>query len=163
MDRSWMNERRISEECEKGISMFFQYVQQNAKFVSGTYFCPCIHCLNQIRQDLGNMRDHLSMFDIMRTYTVWTWHGEVLDQPTTSRETNYVEEWMSDHLEDMIRDVGEDNFGRCNLYDSLINDSEQPLFSGCSNFRCLSATLKLFCLKARNGWPKKVSQSCWSC
>ncbi|BAT92484.1 hypothetical protein VIGAN_07121500 [Vigna angularis var. angularis] len=62
---------------------------------------------------------------------------------------------MSDHLEDMIRDVGEDNFGRANLYDSLINDSEQPLFPGCSNFTRLSATLKLFSLKARNGWTNK--------
>ena len=92
--------------------------------MSETYFCPCVCCLNQILQDLGNIRDHLFMFGIMRTYTVWTWHGEVLDQPTTSRGTNYVEEWMSDHLEDMIRDVGEDNFRRANLYDSLINDSE---------------------------------------
>ncbi|WVZ14550.1 hypothetical protein V8G54_012116 [Vigna mungo] len=47
---------------------------------------------------------------------------KVLDQPTTSRGTNYVEELLSDHLEGMIRDVGEDNFGRANLYDSLIND-----------------------------------------
>ncbi|KAG2405345.1 uncharacterized protein HKW66_Vig0046000 [Vigna angularis] len=155
MDRRWMNERRMSEEYDKGVSQFLQYVEQNAKSVNGTYFCPCVRCLNQIRQDLGNVRDHLFMYGIMRTYTVWTWHGEVLEQPTTSRGTNYVEEWMSDHLEDMIRDVGEDNFGRANLYDTLINDSEQPLFPGCSNFTRLSSTLKLFSLKARNGWTDK--------
>ncbi|WVZ16408.1 hypothetical protein V8G54_009390 [Vigna mungo] len=118
MDQSWMNARRISEEYEKGVSS-----------VNGTYFCPCVCCLNQIRQDLGNLHDHLFMFGITRTYTVWTWHGEVLDQPMMSQGTNYVEEWMSDHLEDMKRDVGEDNFRRANLYDSLINDSEQPFFT----------------------------------
>ncbi|WVZ17334.1 hypothetical protein V8G54_010316 [Vigna mungo] len=95
------------------------------------------------------------MFGITRMYTVWTWHGEVLDQPMTSQGTNYVEEWMSDHLEDMIHDVGEDNFRRANLYDSLINDSEQPLYPGCTNFTRLSATLKLFTLKARNEWTNK--------
>ncbi|WVZ19728.1 hypothetical protein V8G54_007050 [Vigna mungo] len=96
------------------------------------------------------------MFGITRTYTIWTWHGEVLDQPTTSRGTNYVEEWMIDHLENMIRVVGEDNFRRANLYDSLINDSEQPLYPGCTNFTHLSATLKLFSLKGRNGWTDKI-------
>ncbi|WVY97894.1 hypothetical protein V8G54_030045 [Vigna mungo] len=95
------------------------------------------------------------MFTITRTYTIWTWHGEVLDQPMTLRGTNYVEEWMSDHLEDMIRDVGEDNFRRANLYDSLINYSEQSLYPGCTNFTRLSATLKLFSLKARNEWTDK--------
>ncbi|WVY91598.1 hypothetical protein V8G54_037112 [Vigna mungo] len=115
MDQSWMNARRISEEYEKGVSVFLQYVKENVKSVNGTYFCPCVRCLNQIRQDLGNLHDHLFMFGITRTYIVWTWHGEVLDQPMTSRGTNYVEECMSDHLEDMIRDVGEDNFRRANL------------------------------------------------
>ncbi|WVY94595.1 hypothetical protein V8G54_033683 [Vigna mungo] len=155
MDQSWMNAHRISDEYEKGVSVFLQYVKENAKSVNGTYFCPCVRCLNQIRQDLGNLHDHLFMFGIMRTYNVWTWHGEVLDQPMTSRGTNYVEEWMSDHLEDMIRDVGEDNFRRANLYDSLINDSEQPLYPGCTNFTRLSATLNLFSLKASNEWTDK--------
>ncbi|WVZ04090.1 hypothetical protein V8G54_024896 [Vigna mungo] len=140
-----MSERCISEEYEKVVLVFLQYVQENAKFVNGTYFCPCVHCLNQIRQDLGNMRDHLSIHvqhnqNLYRLDLAW-------------RRTNYVEE--SDHLEDMIRDVGEDNFGRANLYDSLINDSEQPLYTGCSNFTRLSTTLKLFSLKARNGWTDK--------
>ncbi|WVZ08611.1 hypothetical protein V8G54_021957 [Vigna mungo] len=120
IDRSWMNARCLSEEYEKGVSVFLQYVKEKAK-----------------------------------TYTVWTWHGEVLDQPMTSRGTNYVEEWMSDHLVDMICDVGEDNFRRANLYDSVINDSEQPLYPGCTNFTLLSATLKLFSLKARNRWTHK--------
>ncbi|WVZ04974.1 hypothetical protein V8G54_018320 [Vigna mungo] len=155
MDRSWMNARRISEEYEKGVSVFLQYVKQNAKSVNETYFCPCVRCANQIRQDLGNFHDHLFMFGITKSYTVGTWHGEILDQPMTSRGTNYVEEWMTDHLEDMIRDVGENNFLRANLYDSVINDSEQPLYPGCTNFTHLSATLKLFSLKARNEWMDK--------
>ncbi|WVZ13968.1 hypothetical protein V8G54_011534 [Vigna mungo] len=155
MDRSWMNARRISEEYEKGVSVFLQYVKENAKSVNGTYFCPCVRCANQIRQDLGNLHDHLFMFGITKSYTVWTWHGKILDQPMMSQGTNYVEEWMIDHLEDMIRDVGENNFLRANLYDSIINDSEQPLYPGCTNFTRLSATLKLFSLKARNGWTDK--------
>nr|KYP30920.1 hypothetical protein KK1_049652 [Cajanus cajan] len=55
----------------------------------------------------------------------------------------------------MIRDVGEENFERAHVYDTLNSDFEQPLYPGCSMFTRLSATLKLFSLKARNGWTDK--------
>jgi len=85
-----MNDCHISEEYEKGVSEFLQYVYEHAILSNGTYFCPCVHYLNQIRHDLGTMRDHLFIFGIMRSYTLWTWHGEVLDKPTTSLRTDYV-------------------------------------------------------------------------
>ena len=46
------------------------------------------------------------------------------------RWINYVDEWMSDHLKDMVHDVGEENFGRAHLYDSLKSDSEEELYPG---------------------------------
>ncbi|WVZ13479.1 hypothetical protein V8G54_011045 [Vigna mungo] len=155
MDRSWMNEHGISQDFEKEVFEFLLYVQEHANLMGETYFCPCVHCLNQICQDLDNMRDHLFTCGIMRSYTIWTWHGEVPHKPTTSRGANYVEEWMSDHLEDMVRDVGEVNFGRAHLYDSLKNDSKEELYTGCTNFTQLLATLKFLSLKARNRWTDK--------
>jgi len=41
-------------------------------------------------------------FGIINSYTIWTWRGVVLGNPTTSQITRYVEEWMNDHLEDML-------------------------------------------------------------
>ena len=41
------------------------------------------------------------------------------------------------------------------MYKALKSDCEQELYSGCTNFMRLSATLRLFCLKARNGWTDK--------
>jgi len=58
---------------------------------------------------------------------------------------------MNDLLEEMVRDVGEENFGKAHLYDYLKFDSEEELYIGYTNFTRLSATLKLFSLKARNG------------
>jgi len=66
--------------------------------------------------------------------------------------TDYVDDLMSDYLEDMVRDVGEENFGKVHLYDSLKFDLEEELYPRCTNFMRLSATLKLFSLKARHGW-----------
>ena len=65
-----MNERRISEGCDKGVSDSLQYAQEHTISVNGTYFCPCVRCLNQIRHDLDIMRDHLFIFSIMRSYTL---------------------------------------------------------------------------------------------
>ena len=86
----------------------------------------------------------------MRSYTIWTWHGEVLHKPTTLRGTYYIDKWMNNHLEGIVRDVSEENFGRAHLYDSLKFDSKEELYPRCTNFTQLSTTLKLFSLKARN-------------
>jgi len=53
------------------------------------------------------MCDHLFIFNIVRGYTVWTCHGEVLHKPTISQVTYYVGKWMSDHLENIVCDVVE--------------------------------------------------------
>nr|XP_004512662.1 uncharacterized protein LOC101489810 [Cicer arietinum] len=62
---------------------------------------------------------------------------------------------MNDQLDDMIRDVGQESFNRAHVYDNLCSDKEEPLYLGCTNFTRLSAVLRLFNLKARNGWTDK--------
>ena len=52
--------------------------------------------------------------------------------------------------------VGEENFGRAYLYDSLKFDSEQELYPRCARFTELSATLKLYSLKVRNWWTNNT-------
>jgi len=58
-------------------------------------------------------------------------------------------------MEDMIRDVGEDSFHQAHVYDSLKDDSVTKLYPGCSSFSRLSTILRLFNIKARNGWTDK--------
>nr|KYP31721.1 hypothetical protein KK1_047813 [Cajanus cajan] len=148
-----MNASRISQEYRNGVEEFLEFARENGKPIKGAYYCPCVRCLNQIRQEVGEIRDHLFIYGIVKSYTVWTWHGEILDIPTMSTTENF--EGMNDNLEEMIRDVGEENFERAHVYDTLKSDFEQPLYPGCSMFTRLSATLKLFSLKARNGWTDK--------
>ena len=59
MERSRMNLHHSSGECEKGVDEFLQFAHQNEKPINGTYFYPYICCLDQIRQDLGRISDHL--------------------------------------------------------------------------------------------------------
>ena len=72
MDRSWMNARRISEEYDKGVEEFLQFARENGKPINEMYFCPCVRCLNQLRQEPRVIRDHIFVFGIVKSYTVWT-------------------------------------------------------------------------------------------
>ncbi|XP_031116642.1 uncharacterized protein LOC116020298 [Ipomoea triloba] len=60
-----------------------------------------------------------------------------------------------DQLDEMFRDVGEEFTDRSNELDELLNDSKLPLWPGCSKYTRLSVILKLFNLKAGNGWSDK--------
>nr|KYP43362.1 hypothetical protein KK1_035209 [Cajanus cajan] len=117
-----MNARRISQEYKNGVEEFLQFARENGKPIKRAYYCPCVCCLNQIRQKVGEIRDHLFIFGIVKSYTIWTWRGEILDIPTMSTTENF--EGMDDNLEDMIRDVGEENFERVHVYDTLKSDDK---------------------------------------
>nr|XP_004492006.1 uncharacterized protein LOC101504571 [Cicer arietinum] len=72
---------------------------------------------------------------------------------TSAREEINVD--MNDQLEAIIRDVGEESFNRAHVYDNLCSGKEEPLYPRCTNFTRLSAVLRFFNLKARNGWTDK--------
>ncbi|KAL9683747.1 hypothetical protein QQ045_021172 [Rhodiola kirilowii] len=55
----------------------------------------------------------------------------------------------------MINNVADEFDSRPQVVESLRNDSELPLYEDCSKYTRLSATLKLFNLKAKNGWSDK--------
>jgi len=90
-----------------------------------------------------------------KKYTIWTLYREILYIPTIFETTKSFEERMKYHLEDLIRDVAEENFWRARVYYSLKSHLEQQLYLGCSNFTRLLETLKLFSLKARNEWTNR--------
>jgi len=58
-------------------------------------------------------------------------------------------------MEDMILDIGEDSFHQAHVYDSLKDNSVTELYLGCSTFSRLSTVLRLFNIKAINGWTDK--------
>ncbi|KAL5133183.1 Cationic peroxidase 1 [Glycine soja] len=67
MDRSWMNESRISPEYEEGVEQFLQFASQRGQpNEDEKYYCPCINCLNGRRQILDDIREHLLCDGIKR-------------------------------------------------------------------------------------------------
>nr|XP_004488447.1 uncharacterized protein LOC101493360 [Cicer arietinum] len=74
---------------------------------------------------------------------------------TNVSEREEVLEDKDNRLEDVILDIVQESFQRAHVFDSLCNDKEEALYPGCTNFTRLFAVLRLFNLKARNGWTDK--------
>ena len=154
MDRSWMNAIRISDVYENGIEEFLKFAERHGIALNGKYFCPCVNCVNGRRQEVKLIREHLLCDGILKSYTTWTWHGEVVHLPSSSQSQEFNPH-CEECMEDMIEDIGQESFRTAHVYDSLKDDSEKTLYHGCRSFTRLSATQRLFNIKAKNGWTDK--------
>ena len=75
-----MNGSRMSLAYKEGVEEFLQFASGKTRPNEGKkYFCPCINCLNERRQILEDIRDHLLCDGIKKNYTTWIWHGELTD------------------------------------------------------------------------------------
>ena len=115
-------------------------------------------------QDVKKIREHLIYDEFLRSYTTWTWHGELLNLPRVSVTEEYVGstvddavhgEVHDDRLEDMIRDVAAKSFAEAHGYESMSSDAETPLHPRSTKFTRLSVVLRLMNLKEINGWTNK--------
>ena len=43
--------------------------------------CPCVKCCNTYNMSRSEVRSHLRVYGIIRNYTFWYHHGEVLGEP----------------------------------------------------------------------------------
>jgi hypothetical protein len=154
MDRSWMTSNRLSEEYEEGVDKFIQFAFEKLPNNNGRFYCPCMKCFNCSKLHFELIKSHLICHGINQSYTNWKWHGESVTMPIASN-SNVVDVDMNDRLDDMIHDIGPESFQRAHMYDTLRKDREETLYPGCTNFTRLSAVLRLFNLKARNGWTDK--------
>ena len=163
MDRNWINLPRISAEYERGVEEFIQFAQRNEGRSDDEvkFRCPCVNCLNGRKLNATQIREHLICDGFLRCYTTWIWHGEEMHFPTDSQTENVIDSTMEedqpdeDKLEDMIRDVGAENFAKAHVYETMSTDAETPLYVGSTKFTRLSAVLRLMNLKASNGWTDK--------
>ena len=152
MDQSWMKESCISDEYGNGVEKFLHFNELNAPCLCEKIFCPCVKCGNGRHQSINDIRSHLICHGIIPNYTKGIWHRELLDKPSVSH-TKFVDVDMGCHIEDMIRDLGQDGFQQAHapMYEKIENDLKKPLYSGCTAFTRLSAVLALVNLKARFG------------
>ncbi|KAL4591304.1 hypothetical protein LXL04_004262 [Taraxacum kok-saghyz] len=123
-------------------------------------WCPCKLCQNCITFDKWSViQGHIITEGFMSGYARWSEHGELLiDRNTDNVGSNYddvddSDDDNRDNLNEMLDDLEDDVPDKD--FQQLIEDNEKPLYEGCKKFTKLSAVLKLFNLKANNGWSDK--------
>ena len=163
MDKKWMSADRTSSEYEDGVNEFIKFAIEHAEDPS-RIICPCTKCGFVKRTDANGLMDHLVCYGIDQSYTCWTKHGEeesvkastdqrsnarddTFDVRTNTYEPNFLED-MADAVEEELRDCPK-------MFDRIKSDATTPLYEGCTKFMRLSAVLKLYNLKAANGWTDK--------
>jgi len=147
MDRDWINLPRISTEYENRVEEFKKFAQryEGRSDDEVKFRCPCVNCLNGRKLNATQVREHLICDGFLRSYTIWTWHGELIHIRTVSRieylddssmkerrevrgeerrEERCEERVEEDNMEDMIRDVGAEAFAQAHVYETIFADAE---------------------------------------
>ncbi|KAI5429726.1 hypothetical protein KIW84_034344 [Lathyrus oleraceus] len=128
-----MSSNRLSREYENGVSEFVKFAVAHAEDPS-RMICPCLGCCYGKRVDAVQLTSHLIRHGIDRSYTY-------------TYDCDRVEE-IAEALEGDLKDCPE-------MFERLVSDAEKPLYDGCTKFTRLSVVLKLYNLKAGNGWSDK--------
>ena len=154
VDKSWMQNSRVSSEYHKGVLEFLDFAFSNAPRKE-MLPCPCIRCNNCLMQKREIMYDHLLDNGIARNYVRWLMHGEYEFCEPTNTSTN--ESNMHDEMQEMLNDAfimpmpneesersphvhgefekpNED----ANKFYNLLREVEQELYPGCKKFTKLS-------------------------
>ncbi|CAM8932305.1 unnamed protein product [Rhodiola kirilowii] len=158
MNRDWVSGSRLSVQYDQGITDFCAFASSYASRNNiERVYCPCMGCWNNKKIKPKKLRKHLLLKGIDPQYKFWYMHGEVepqnvQPQPVESLPVDDDDDWEEDNIIDMVNNVADDFVARPQVLESLRNDSELPLYEGCSKYTRLSATLKIFNLKAKNGW-----------
>ena len=156
-----MSSNRLSREYENGVSEFVKFAVAHAEDPS-RMICPCLGCCYGKRVDAVQLTSHLMRHGIDRSYTCWNLHGEKSNEnvepgDSTTYASNYsgADTYDCDRVEEIAEALEGDLKDCPEMFERLVSDAEKPLYDGCTKFTRLSAVLKLYNLKAGNGWSDK--------
>ena len=152
---------RLSKEYEDKVKDFCRFVVEHAKNPN-RIICPCLKCCHSRVVNVDELAEHLVCNEIDKSYSCWTKHGENQNNDIAHNEhdsTSYapkdIDTTYELYIEEIANVIEEDMRDCPQMFDRLATDAKTPLYNGCTSFTRLSAVLKLFNLKAGNGWSDK--------
>nr|XP_016506057.1 PREDICTED: uncharacterized protein LOC107823867 [Nicotiana tabacum] len=166
--KQWMQlvDNRFDDTYLIGVQKFLDYAFRRTGELSEIR-CPCVKCCSTKLGTRETVEIHLKVYGIIRNYTFWYHHGEVLGETQSEGEVdddNEVEDYEDeDEIHEMLRDLypnndegtpdvrdndllgDEPNVETKKVYSSL-KDFKQPLYQ---NSKCskLSTLIKLLHIK----------------
>ncbi|KAL2927984.1 hypothetical protein RDABS01_023415, partial [Bienertia sinuspersici] len=82
-----------------GVDGFMSYANSSLTH-DGRLRCPCVKCVNNKLLNPDDVNYHLLQYGIMRNYSTWVFHGESVDQVSTSPSTEpMVEKETMTHMD----------------------------------------------------------------
>jgi hypothetical protein len=169
-DRNWMYGPRLSNEYINVLDAFIDFVKKDMVDNGRCFiYCPYKHYKNEKKYHSDDvLRTHLIKYRFKEDYRYWNKHGEIVLNEVEMREevpTDGVEEEEEDDVNEAdilrlrVRNVERHNnddqysSGELTKYKKMIEDSNKPFYYGCAvRYTRLFAMVKLFQLKASNGW-----------
>ncbi|KAL5575707.1 hypothetical protein UlMin_017406 [Ulmus minor] len=152
MDKSWMSAHRLSSKYEEGVESFINFAILNSTKLN-LIRCPCIKCGNLKFLDPKTIKDHLFVNGVLKSYTIWFWHGETTGSVHVEGDSESGFEY-GDGLDavDMVEAVFREYDNKPDSFIKLLADAENPFYSRCSTHTVLSTLVRLYNLKAKHGW-----------
>ena len=101
MDRDWIYSSHISVEYQKGVEKFIQFVQRHKGRSDDEVKlrCPCVNCWNARKLNATEMKENLIYDAFLPSYTIWTWHDELIDFQIVSQTENVLDSTVEDRRE----------------------------------------------------------------
>lgn len=170
---------RLNHEYLEGVEKFIDYAFSKLDGVQ-VIRCPCIKCCNTYSLPRHIVSSHLKAYEILRSYTFWYHHGEVLAEQENDIEVDeYDSQEFNGEGYNGMQDLMEDLFPQCNTpggdeathestdqgpeeepntdaakFYALLDKYNQPLYEG-SRTSKLSALVNLLHVKNLGKWSNK--------
>lgn len=167
-------DNRLDEPYLIGVQKFLDYAFRR----TGELYeirCRCVKYCNTTLGTRETVEIHLKVYGIIRNYTFWYHHGEVLGEPQSECEVeddNEVEDYEDeDKIHEMLWDLypnhdggtadvnyndllGEEPNVEAKKFYNLLKDFEKPLYQN-SKISKLSTLIKLLHIKSMGRWSNE--------
>ncbi|XP_065848265.1 uncharacterized protein [Euphorbia lathyris] len=135
--------------------------------------CPCMKCRNVDNQNESNVKYHLLRHGIMKSYTIWYFHGESSDEEISiNDDLSDSDDLLDDDMARLVNDIyggdtestGNDQFendatpeepkGEAAMFYRLLKEANEKLHANC-DLSILATIVKLLHMKSFNRWTNR--------
>ncbi|XP_057995006.1 uncharacterized protein LOC131175297 [Hevea brasiliensis] len=172
LDKSWMGiENRKDPRYIHGVEGFLTYAFRHES-IEDAISCPCLKCRNVDYKQKFEVRYHLLKDGILKSYTIWYFHGESLNEDVDINDDPIVndDQDFDDDIIALVNDiyggsnvnigmdsneaVGEEPKGYAAMFYHLLREAKEKLHPECELSK-LAAIVKLLHMKSFHRWTNR--------
>ena len=148
---------RRSKDYLDGVESFIAFALQHSIY-KNCIKCPCVKCGNMVSRNEQKIREHMFFYGIDQSYHQWCWHGDPAPSGSSTSRGEHHNRFPFSNVDstiEMVQAAHDDCQYNPEMFKTLLEDAQKPMYLGCKNFTKLYALVKLYNLKTRYGWSDK--------